>query len=275
MAFGLNLGAGISNLRSLSRVAIQFGPFTIYWYGVMVATAILAGIWTAGRRGLRDNLRPDLFFDLLPWVVVGAILGARGLYAATYWRESFAGQPWWQVFAIWNGGLVFHGGLIGSATAVILFARRRHLPLWKLADALAPSIALGHVLGRFGCYLNGCCYGHPTTLPWAIHYPIEHDTHGAGIHPTQLYEASLDFGLYLALAWLYRRKKFDGQVFAVYLLVYAVLRSFVELFRGDYERPLAGWITPAHWVSLVLLGAGAVLMWKLPRNGGGSKVPAK
>lgn len=246
-------------------MALQLGPITIHWYGVMVVAGILAGVWTAGRRGLRENLPPELFYDLIPWLIGGVIVGARTLYVATYWRESFAGAPWWHVFAFWHGGLVFHGGLVGASVAAVLFARRRQVPLWKLADTLAPSIALGHVLGRFGCFLNGCCYGRPTDLPWAVHFPADHDTRGFGVHPTQLYEALLDFALYLGLAWLYRRKRFDGQVFAAYLIAYAGLRSFVELFRGDYTRLTAGWITPAHWVSAGLLLAGLALWFKLPR----------
>jgi phosphatidylglycerol:prolipoprotein diacylglycerol transferase len=233
---------------------------------VLVTAGILAGIWTASRRGLRDKLSPDLFFDLIPWLVGGVIIGARGLYVINYLRESFAGLPWWHIFAVQQGGLVFYGGLIGAALAVILFARWAKQPLWKIADVLAPSIALGHVLGRLGCFINGCCYGRAADLPWAVHYPQDHETRGYGIHPTQLYEALLDFCLYLALAGLYRRKKFDGQVFAAYLMAYACLRSFVELFRGDYLRLTAGWITPAHWMSLLILVFGIILFLKLPRK---------
>lgn len=249
----------------MSPEALQLGPLTLHWYGVLVVAGILAGLMTAARRGLRDRLDQELFYDLLPWLIGGVLIGARALYVATYWRTDFAGLPLWRTLAFWHGGLVFHGGLIGAAVAVILFARRRRLPLWVLADALAPSIALGHVLGRFGCFLNGCCYGHPTELPWAVHFPADHETHGQGVHPTQLYEAGLDFLLYLALAWLYRRKRFDGQVFSAYLLAYAGLRSGVELLRGDYAAPVAGWLTPAHFVSVLLLVAGVVLWWRLPR----------
>jgi phosphatidylglycerol:prolipoprotein diacylglycerol transferase len=250
----------------VDKVAFQFGFLTITWYGLMVAGGILIGAWTASRRALRDNLHPEMIFDLLFWLTLGAIVGARVLYVLTYWQNSFAGMPWWHVLAVWHGGLVFHGGLVGSALAVVIYTRVRQLPLWKVADALAPSIPLGHVLGRAGCFINGCCYGSPTALPWAVHYPADHETHGYGIHPTQLYEAGLDFMLYLVLAWLYRRKRFDGQVFALYLVAYAFLRSFVELFRGDYPRLTAGWITPAHWVSLILLGAGLALLRWLPRR---------
>jgi phosphatidylglycerol:prolipoprotein diacylglycerol transferase len=250
----------------LNPIALQLGPITLHWYGVLVVAGILAGLMTASRRGLQDRLHPELFYDFLPWLIGGVLIGARALYVATYWRESFAGLPVWQVFKFWQGGLVFHGGLFGVAIAVILFTRRRKVPLWVLADALAPSIALGHVLGRFGCFMNGCCYGRPTEVAWAVHFPKEHETRGDAVHPAQLYEAGLDFLLYLALAWLFRRKKFDGQVFAGYLIAYAFLRSGVELFRGDCAQPVAGWLTPAHFVSGLLLIAGIVLWWRLPRG---------
>jgi phosphatidylglycerol:prolipoprotein diacylglycerol transferase len=232
---------------------------------VFIVLGMVLGIFLAGRRGLRDRLAPEVFYDLLPWIIVGGVAGARLLFVVTYWEQSFSGQPWWQVLAVWQGGLVFHGGLAGASVAVVWFARRRQLPLWVLADALAPSLALGHVLGRLGCFMNGCCYGEPTTAPWAVRFPVEHETHGAAVHPTQLYEAGLNLMLYAALAALYRRKRFDGEVFAVYLVAYAVLRAGVEFFRGDYPNVTAGWITPGHWTSLAVLAVGVGLWWRLPR----------
>jgi len=152
-----------------------------------------------------------------------------------------------------------------------------------VADALAPSIALGYAFGRIGCLMNGCCYGRVCDLPWAIRFPghsfafddqvsrgqLASDASASlPIHPTEIYDALLSLGLYTALAGLYRRKKFDGQVFGVYLVSYAVLRSFVEIFRGDYpdyQRYLGGWLTPAQLVSIPILAAGLVLLWLLPR----------
>jgi phosphatidylglycerol:prolipoprotein diacylglycerol transferase len=143
----------------------------------------------------------------------------------------------------------------------MLYTRRHRIALWNLADVLAPSVALGHAFGRVGCLMNGCCFGRACDLPWAIHFPADHETHGADVHPTQIYEAGLDFALYAALAWLFRRRRFEGQVFATYLISYAMVRSVVELFRGDYPRYVLGFITPAHWVSLGLLVAGIVLFF--------------
>ena len=250
----------------MDPVCIRFGPLTIHWYGVFLVLAMVLGIFLAARRGLLERLAPEVFYDLLPWIIVGGIVGARLLFVITYWEENFSGQPWWQVLAVWQGGLVFHGGLAGAAAAVVWFARRRQLPLWVLADALAPSLAAGHAVGRLGCFMNGCCYGAPASVAWAVRFPAEHETHGVGVHPTQLYEAGLNGLLYLALAGLYRRKQFDGQVFAAYLLAYGVLRAAVEFFRGDYPHVMAGWMTPGHWTSLVVLAVGVGLWFRLPRR---------
>jgi len=251
-------------------IAFNLGPLPIHWYGIMVALGFLAGLWTASRRGMSAGIAPDKIIDLGPWLIVGAIVGARTLYVISYWREQFAGESLLEVFKVWNGGLVFYGGLIGSTLAGILYVRRQKLPLWTLADIVAPSIALGYVFGRIGCLLNGCCYGRACDLPWAISFPpgnaMKAPTYP--VHPTEIYESLLNLVLYAALAWLYRHKRFEGQVFGAYLVCYALLRSFVELFRGDYpahQHYLGGWATPAHLASILILAAGLVLLRLLPR----------
>lgn len=242
-------------------IAFEFGSLTIHWYGVMVALAFLAGLWTATRRCSRDGLRPEAIADLGPWLIVAGLLGGRALYVISYWNESFAGRPWWEVFMVWRGGLVFYGGLIGAVLAAIVYVNWKKLPPMKVGDAMAPSIALGHVFGRIGCFMNGCCFGSSCTLPWAVHFPEEHDTGGQGVHPTQLYEAGLNLLLYLVLEKLYRKKRFDGQIFGLYLVAYAVLRVLVELFRGDYGSHKLGIVTPGQVVSAVILTAGVAILW--------------
>ncbi len=249
-------------------IAFQLGRFTLTWYGVLVALGFVAGLWTASRRGLREGMAPEKILDLGPWLIIGAILGARSLYVVSYWQDQFAGRPIGEVFMVWRGGLVYYGGLVGASAACLIYAGIKQLPLWKVADILTPSVALGHALGRIGCLMNGCCYGRACNLPWAIHFPAGHETYPNGVHPTQIYEALLNLGLYAALAVLYRRKRFDGQIFAIYLVSYAVVRSFVELFRGDYppsQHYLGGWATPAHLVSAGILVAGLALLRLLPR----------
>jgi phosphatidylglycerol:prolipoprotein diacylglycerol transferase len=250
-------------------IAFQLGPLTVHWYGVMLALAFLAGIWTAGRRAPLTGVSGEKIADIALWLIVGAVVGARALFVISYWREQFAGKPLWEIFMVQHGGLVYYGGLIGATLAGVLYASARSLPLWKVADILAPSIALGYVFGRIGCLLNGCCYGRACDLLWAIRFPAGHETHPAGlaatsVHPTQIYDSLLSLGFYFALALLYRRKRFDGQVFATYLMGYALLRSFVEMFRGDYSAEhLHRGLTPAHLVSAGIFTVGAVLFWTL------------
>jgi phosphatidylglycerol:prolipoprotein diacylglycerol transferase len=244
------------------KIAFQLGTFTIYWYGVLVALGFLAGLWTASRRALRAGVGADTIVDLGPWLILGTIVGARGLYVISYWSDDFSGKPLWQIFNIRGGGLVFYGGLIGASLAYLVYVRVKKLPLWKIADILAPSIALGHAIGRLGCLMNGCCYGRTCDLPWAIQFPYGSQSYPNRVHPTQLYESALNLGLYGFLAWRFRRKKFDGEIFALYLLLYSVLRAFVESFRGDYPvYYLGGHITPAQLLSLAIFLSGAFLWW--------------
>ncbi len=246
----------------MDRIAFTIGGLSIYWYGVCVAAGFLVGLWTATRRGQRVGIPGESIADLGIWLMIGALVGSRLFYVVSRWDTEFAGQPWTELVKVRQGGLVFYGGLVGAALACLLFVRRRRLPLWKTADVLAPSISLGYLFGRIGCFMSGCCYGKACALPWAVHFPKGHETYPQGVHPTQLYEATLSLVLYLGLAWLHRRKRFDGQVFAVYLVAYAVMRFVVEFFRGDYPvHYLGGWATPAQLWSVVIFAAGMVL-WR-------------
>lgn len=246
----------------MQPIAFQFGPITVHWFGVCIALAFLAGMWTAARRASRIGVPGEVIADLVvPWLLIGGIVGARLMFVVTYWQDEFVGKPWWEIFMIQRGGLVFYGGLIGSSLAAIIFAGLKGVSVWKLADILAPSIALGSMFGRFGCLMNGCCYGRACEMSWAIRFPASHSTGGVPVHPTQLYDALLNLGLYLGLAaWFRFRRKFDGQIFAIYLMCYAVTRSTVEFFRGDYsDGHLHGGFTPAHLLSVAILVAGIVL----------------
>jgi phosphatidylglycerol---prolipoprotein diacylglyceryl transferase len=248
---------------------IRLGPLAIHWYGVMLALAFLLGIWTASRRAPLTGIAGENMADAGLWLILGAIAGARTFYVISYWdtvmaNPLFPRARWTEVFMVQRGGLVYYGGLIGASLACIAFARRRKLPLWKLADIFAPSIALGYVFGRIGCLMNGCCYGRACSLPWAIRFPEGNplDPPTFPVHPAQVYDSLLNLGFYFGLAWLYRRKRFDGQIFATYLMGYALLRSFVETFRGDYSAEhLHRGLTPAHLLSIGIFAAGAVLFW--------------
>ncbi len=235
----------------------------------MIALAFLTGLWTATLRARREKIPGECIADITLWLMIGAIVGARIVYVATYWKEQFADQPFPEIFAIWHGGLVYYGGLIGATIAGMIYIHWKKLPLWKTADVFAPSIALGSVFGRTGCLLNGCCYGRPTGLPWAISFPADNPLHPPTypVHPTEIYDALLNLFLYFGLAWLFRHKKFDGQIFATYLLCYSVTRSFVEYFRGDYSNlHYHLGLTPAQWISVPIFMAGLMLAVFLSRR---------
>ena len=240
-------------------IAFQLGSFTIHWYGVMIALAFLAGLWTASRRARRENIPGEKITDIVLWLMVGAFAGAHFVYVTTYWKDEYAGRPLSEIFMIRNG-FVYYGGFIGAGVAAFIYIRWKKLPLWKTADVLAPSIALGNVFGRIGCFLNGCCYGRACDLPWAVRFPSDHPTGGAPVHPTQIYDSLDNFLLYLLLAWLFRHKKFDGQVFATYLIGYAITRSIMECFRGDYPPDHIHYgLTPGELVSIPIFIAGLAL----------------
>jgi phosphatidylglycerol---prolipoprotein diacylglyceryl transferase len=246
----------------LKPILFHLGSYQLHTFGLLVALGFVFGLWAASRNARAAGLSPELPYDLAPWLIGGALVGARALYVISYWQRDFAGQGLMEIVAIWKGGLVFYGGLIGATAAGMFAVSRRGLPLWQVADCLAPGIALGHVFGRVGCLMNGCCYGRPSSLPWAIQYPQDHHTHPAWVHPAQMYESAMNLAFFAGLTWLHRRRRFDGQVFATYLLGYAVIRSIAEWYRGDYSvisNPAAGVFTPGQITSALIITAGAVL----------------
>ncbi len=253
-------------------LAFKLGSLEVHWYGVMIAAGFLAGVWTANRRARNVGLDPELITNLLFWLLLAGIVGARVLYVVTYWREEFAGRPFSKVFTE-RAGLVFHGGLIAAILVGAWYVRAKKLPLWKTADLLVPSVALGHAFGRLGCFMTGCCYGAPCDLPWAVRFPAGHARAGELLHPVQIYESLGNLVIAGVLMRLYPRKKFDGQVFAAYLMCYGLLRGALEVFRADNQvRFLGDKISTAQLISVGLVVIGAVLWRHLRKrgaNGGG------
>lgn len=232
-----------------------------------MALAFLAGLVTATRRARLVNVPGDIIADVTLWLMVGGIVGARFVYVTTYWKQEFANQPFSEVFMVQHGGLVYYGGLIGATIAGLAYLAWKKQPVWKITDILAPSIALGSVFGRIGCLLNGCCYGYACSLPWAIRFPADHETGGVPVHPTEIYDALLNLVLYGMLAWLFRRKQFDGQVFATYLMIYAIFRSISEHFRGDYPADhIHAGVTSAQLLSIPMFVIGLGLYFWLSRR---------
>lgn len=275
MFFGFWAASATNSVGPVDRFAFQLGSFSVTWYGLCVAAGFWLGAWTAARRAPRAGIRADTVWDLLWVLIVAGIVGARVLYVATYWERDFKNEPWSEVLMVHHGGLVFHGGFVGATLAGFAWCRLKKVPGWRMADILAPGLALGHAIGRIGCLINGCCYGRRCDLPWSIRYPGSYGLPDARLHPTQVYETLLGLALAAGLAWWFGRRKFEGQVFALYLLAYAVIRSFVELFRGDYPASTItlGFLTPAHWVSLGLFGLGIILYLLLRRGPAPSAFP--
>lgn len=214
---------------------VQLGPLTIATYGVMVALGFLVGLGFASRQARAEGIAPAVMQRLGAWLVVSGILGGKLFYVMFFWPDFVAG---WQERG-WGSlreGFVFFGGFLLAAAGLVIFARRERLPLGALADALAPGLALGHGLGRLGCFFNGCCYGSPTSLPWGVTFPPPHVMAGVTVHPTQLYEAAGNLLIAVGL-WCWRpHRRFAGQLAWGYAFLYGALRLGVEFFRGDYPR---------------------------------------
>src|SRR5687768_546020 len=166
----------------------HIGPFTLYSFGLLVILGFLAGTALGGKLARERGLPGDAFLDGAIFILFAGIAGARLLYVALNWK-TFSGQLA-NVGALWQGGMSFHGGVIAAVAAGVLYMRHRKIPLLAMSDAAAPGIALGYTIGRIGCFLNGCCYGTPTDLPWGVVFP--HAEVPVACHPTQLYATLLN-----------------------------------------------------------------------------------
>ncbi len=217
-------------------VLFRIGPLTIHTYGVLIAAAFLVGITLAAREGKRKGIDPERMMDLGLYILIAAIVGSR-LFQVAVEYKYFSQHPL-EIIKIWKGGLAFYGGFIGAVFTGVWYLRKHDMPVWKVADALAPSIALGQAIGRLGCFSAGCCYGLPTSLPWGVTFtaPGTLAIPGIPLQPTQLYE-SFSTLLLFAVLWALRKKmKIEGQLFWIYVMSYSVIRFTIEFFRGDVER---------------------------------------
>jgi phosphatidylglycerol:prolipoprotein diacylglycerol transferase len=238
----------------------HIGNFAVHTYGFFVATGFLLAISLAIREARRVSEDPEKIIDLSLYIIIAAIIGSRLLYVAINWRE-FRDDPL-EIIRIWNGGLVFYGGLIGASLVTIWYLRKHRLPVWKTADVFAPSIALGQSIGRIGCFFAGCCYGKVCDHWWCITFthPESLAPKGVPLHPVQLYAAANAFLIYVVLIRLRRHKKFEGELFWLYTLLYAITRSVIEFFRGDYRGSLFGGLLSTAQTIGIVMALVAILM---------------
>lgn len=232
----------------------------IHSYGVLVALAFLIGFALISRRAMDAGDNPDRYTEALLWFIISGIGGARAFYILWY-PHLFLVDPIGVLTS--QGGLVWYGGVVGALLASVIYTRLKKLNFLHFTDIVAPAAALGLAIGRIGCLLAGCCYGSPCSLGWAVHYPHTHETHGAAVHPTPLYETILMMMVMAILLKIDRRKPFEGFTTGWFLILASFIRFALEYLRGD--RLL--WLTDLNLsasqvVSLlgVLLGAGILLV---------------
>jgi len=233
----------------------SIGPLTVHTYGVFVAIGFAAALLVAIKIGRREDMKPQQIMDMAFIMILLAIIGSRLMYVLIN-LAYYKNHPL-DVLKIWQGGLVFSGGLLAVALVMSWYLRRHHLPFWKMGDLWAPALALGQGLGRIGCFMAGCCYGKPTDLWWAVvfKHPNSLAPLNISLHPTQLYHALSGFIIFGVLLFVYAKRKFHGQVFLWYLILHSTARLLIERFRGD-ERGLL----PASTMSLTQLIATLVLL---------------
>jgi phosphatidylglycerol:prolipoprotein diacylglycerol transferase len=222
---------------SPGAIAVQIGPLVIRWYGILMATAIIAGLWLAHRQARRDGLPADDLISAAQWGVLAGLVGAR-LYEVVF-NWDYYGQHPAKIPAVWEGGLAIHGGLIVGPLVGIWLAHRWRLPVLRSLDVAGPSLALGQAIGRWGNFFNEEAFGRPTDLPWKLYISPPHRPPGYGqfdyFHPAFLYESLWDLAVFLVLvAWLRpRMRAHPGALFFTYIGLYSIGRFAIEALRLD------------------------------------------
>lgn len=236
-------------------------------YGFLVAMGVLLGLWISVRNSQRQGIDPEKAWNLGILVVLCGIIGAKVLYILV--DLGYYGAHPREIFSLGTlqAGGVFSGGLLAALVAAIWYVRSNRMPALATCDAFAPGLALGHAIGRIGCFAAGCCWGKPTTSFWGVtfHNPLANawvgTPLGVPLEPTQLFESAVELANFFILTWLLKRKKFDGQVIGAYLFLYGFARYFLEFLRDDPGRGevFGGAMTGTQLISILLVIAGGVL----------------
>lgn len=251
----------------LNRVFIQIGSLPIYWYGLIIATGVLIGLYIATREADKRGLHKDIIIDLLVFAIPIAILSAR-LYYVIMEADQYIGGPFWKVFAVWEGGLAIHGALIGAVLTAIVYSRVRKVSFWQLADIIAPSLILGQAIGRWGNFMNQEAHGGPVSeaaynnflqyLPDFITNQM--CINGVMYHPTFLYESVWNILIFILLILLRKYNPLRGVIFLTYVWTYSLGRFFIEEMRTDSLYVFGTSLQAARALSLVLIAAAIGIM---------------
>jgi phosphatidylglycerol---prolipoprotein diacylglyceryl transferase len=235
----------------------SFGWATVYSYGVLLALSYLIGLQLARSRAKKWGLDGNKVLDLGIYIIIAALVGAKLLLLVVDF-DQFRQSPA-EILSLARSGGVFYGGLILALVVAFWYIHRHKLPLWTTCDVFAPGIALGHVTGRLGCLAAGCCYGKPTTLPWGITFtnPLAAANVGTPLgiplHPTQIYEAGAELLILgFLLSFERRGRPFAGRTFWAYMLLYAISRFIIEIYRGDPRGVVFDVISTSQFISLIL-----------------------
>jgi phosphatidylglycerol:prolipoprotein diacylglycerol transferase len=234
---------------------------TVHSYGVLLMIAFLASVGWACKTAEKHKSEPGAIdptdiLDASVWMILAGVVGARALFIALDWSDYRAHPATW--FQIWEGGISFHGALLGGLIAMIVYCRIKKIPVLRFGDIAAAPVMLGYAIGRVGCFLNGCCYGAPTNLPWAVRF----DDDGVWTkpsHPTQIYSTILSTVFFIALIRLYPRRKFDGQVFCWYMILAAVERFVMEIWRASFTSTVIAFgLTDVQFLCIALAAGGSI-----------------
>jgi phosphatidylglycerol---prolipoprotein diacylglyceryl transferase len=250
----------------------EFGWFTVYSYGLLLALAYLLGLQMALVRARHRGLDSTRIMDLGIWIIISALIGAKLMLLIVDW-DYFSRNPR-ELLSLAQSGGVFYGGLILALIVALWYMWRHRMAIWTVCDVFAPGIALGHVIGRVGCFLAGCCYGKPTDVPWAVRFSDPFAAANVGtplhidLHPTQLYEAGAEL---LILVLLLRTEKlgrpFPGRTFWSYMFVYGVSRFIIEMYRGDPRGFLFGTnLSTSQFISIILVPLSLIMLFVLSRR---------
>lgn len=240
---------------------LSLGGFTLHTYGLLVAAGFLAGIYTAQRFARKFGLNPDQIFNLAIYLAVGAILGSKLFLILQDWRFYLHYPGQLLSLSLLESAGIFYGGVVGALLVLTFYVHRHKLNWLAVGDAVVPGVALGHAIGRLGCFSAGCCWGRPTTMPWGIIFTSRyaHATVGVPLNvplqPTQLIESAAEFLIFLLLWRLSRRRAFVGQLTAVYLIAYGLVRFFVDFLRRIAPHALlfGGWMSAGQLTSLCVI----------------------